>query len=104
MADTRMPTTTTTTAPTTLCQRNATLVKAFAAADGAHAGDQADERPVAGRALPSDREEEDAEDRAVEERAEAVDHFDQRAQLRGEDRDDDAKMPQNAVASLDTTR
>src|SRR5262245_32843099 len=44
--------------------------------DGGHPGDEPDERTGAGRAAGADRQHEHAEQRAVEERPELVDHFD----------------------------
>ena len=102
---TMMPTTNTTTAPIRLCQRNAMLTSNAHVADDRHAGDQADEGAGAVGARPADGQQEHAEDRAVEERAEAVHHFDQRAELGRPDRDDRREhRPEHRSPAVDTLR
>ena len=102
-----MPTTSTTTTPMGLCQRNETH---FVAGLNANATtmtmprEQADERAVAVGALNAEREHEDAEQRAIEERAEAVDDFDQRSEPRRDVRDDAREDAPEAVASFETSR
>ena len=94
------PTTTTATAPITLCQRKATLGEAGGPGHRRHPGDQADERAVRRGARERHRQDEHAEDRPVEERPEAVDDLDQRAELRRPDGDGAGEQPQSPVASL----
>ena len=57
-------------------------------AHGGHACEKADERAVGRRAREPDGEDEDSKDRAVEERAEAIDDLDERAELGSPYRDD----------------
>ena len=65
-------------------------------ADGDHAGDQPDECAMAVGALPSDGEQEDAEDRPVKKRPVAIHDLDERSELHGEDRDDGGKQAPEA--------
>ena len=84
---------TTATAPITLCQRKASVGERRRPRDRRHAGKQADERAVARRARKGDRQDEDAQDRAVEERPEPVDDLDQRSELRRPDGHRTGKQP-----------
>ena len=88
---TSTPTTTTTMTPMGLCQRNEMpLVGGMKChgRDDRHAGEQAHERPGAGRALESQRQHEDAEQGPVEKGPEPVDDLDQRAEAGRIDRDE----------------
>ena len=97
------PTNETTTTPMTLCQRKEICGYRIATkATAPMPAIRPDERAGAGRAPCADRQDEHAEQRAIEERPEPVDDLDERAELAAYTATPHATSPQNAVAIRET--
>ena len=97
----------TTMTPIGLCQRYETLLVAGSNAKNttnSDAAEQPDERAVAVGPLEGQREHEDAEQRAVEDRTDAVDDLDQRSELHGDVRDDAGDEAPEGDGERDTIR